>query len=169
MKELTLSIILCLLSGAVMPVAQARSVVSVPAVRNLTPDCVAEAARKHDVPLAALMGILVAEGGTVGEAKRNANGSWDLGPMQINTCNLDELAAQGFSPEEILRDGCVNAHAAAWILRREYLRAGNIWTAIGTYHSRTPSLRDAYAARVRKHLARMARMGSGLQTDGVLP
>jgi hypothetical protein len=87
----------------------------------------------------------------------------------INTCNLDELAAQGFSPEAILRDGCVNAHAAAWILRREYERTGNIWTAIGAYHSRTPSLRDAYAARVKKHLARMARMGSGLWPDGVLP
>jgi hypothetical protein len=63
----------------------------------------------------------------------------------------------------------VNAHAAAWILRREYLRTGNIWAAIGAFHSRTPSLRDAYIARVRKHLARMARMGSVLQTDGVLP
>jgi hypothetical protein len=158
MKGLILSIILCLLSG----VAQARPVVSVPAVRNLTPDCVVDAAREHGVPLAALMGILAAEGGAVGIA----DGSWDLGPMQLNTCNLDELVAQGFSPEAILRDGCVNVHAAAWILRREYLRTGNIWAAIGAYHSRTPSLRDAYAARVRKHLGRM---GRGLWPDGVLP
>jgi hypothetical protein len=168
MKRQILVAVLCLLSGA----AQARSVVSVPVARSLTPDCVTDAARKHDLPLAALVGILAAEGGTVGIAVSNANGSWDLGPMQINTCNLDELAAQGFSPEAILRDGCVNAHAAAWILRREYLRVGNIWAAVGAYHSRTPSLRDAYAARVRKHLARMARMarmGNGLWPDGVLP
>jgi hypothetical protein len=112
------------------------------------------------------MGILAAEGGAAGIAVRNANGSWDLGPMQINTCNLDELVAQGFSPEAILRDGCVNAHGAAWILRREYERTGNIWTAIGAYHSRTPSLRDAYITRVRKHLVSM---GRGLWPDGVLP
>jgi soluble lytic murein transglycosylase-like protein len=166
MKRLILVAALCLLSGAVPPAAQARSVISVPAARSLTPDCVADAAREHDVPLAALMGILAAEGGAVGIAVRNDNGSFDLGPMQVNTCNLNELVAQGFSPEAILRDGCVNAQAAAWILRREYLRTGNIWAAIGSYHSRTPSLRDAYIARVRKHLASM---GNGIWPDGVLP
>jgi hypothetical protein len=88
MKGLILSIILCLLSGAALPVAQARPVVSVPAVRNLTLDCVADAAWEHDVPLVALMGILAAEGGTVGIAVRNANGSWDLGPMQVRCVGL---------------------------------------------------------------------------------
>lgn len=154
--------VLCLLPGA----AEARPVVSMPAARSLTPDCVAEAALEHDVPLAALRGILAAEGGTAGVAVRNDNGSWDLGPMQVNTCNMNELVAQGFSPEAVLRDGCVNARAAAWILRREFDRAGNIWAAIGAYHSRTPEFRDAYIARVRKHLIRI---GHGLWPDGVLP
>jgi hypothetical protein len=168
MKGLIPLFVLCLLSGAVQaqPATQARPAVSMPAARSLTPDCVADAARKYDVPLAALMGILAAEGGTVGIAVRNGDGSFDLGPYQVNSCNLNELADQGFTPEAILRDGCVNAHAAAWILRREYQRTGNIWTAIGAYHSRTPSLRDAYIARVRKHLVRM---GHGLWPDGVQP
>lgn len=171
MRRLILVAVLCLLSGAAhaRPVAQSRPVVSMPVARNLTPDCVAEAAQEHNVPLAALRGILAAEGGTVGEAKRNANGSWDLGAFQVNTCNLNALATQGFSPEAVLRDGCVNARAAAWILRREYQRTGNIWSAIAAYHSRTPEFGDAYIARVRKHLTRMARTGSGLWPDGVLP
>jgi hypothetical protein len=84
MKVLILIAVLCLLSGA----AQARPVVSVPAARSVTPDCVADAAREHDVPLAALMGILAAEGGTVGIAVRNANGSFDLGPMQVRCVGL---------------------------------------------------------------------------------
>jgi hypothetical protein len=157
MKGMCLLLLLGLLSGT----GQARSVVSVPAARSLTPDCLVDAALEHDVPFAALMGILAAEGGKVGEALRNANGSWDLGPMQVNSCNLETLAVQGFSPEAILRDGCVNARAAAWLLGREYKRSGNIWSAIGAYHSRTPKYRDAYIGRVRKHLARMAHSGPG--------
>jgi hypothetical protein len=160
MNRLLLIGLFCLLSVAYVLPVQARPVVSLPVARSLTPDCVAEAAREHDVPLAALMGILAAEGGTVGVAVRNANGSFDLGPMQVNTCNLDALAAQGFAPEAILRDGCVNARAAAWLLRREVERTGNIWSAIGSYHSRTPQFRDAYIARVRQHLVRMMDGGS---------
>lgn len=162
MKVLILIAALCLLPGA----AEARPVVSLAAIRSLTPDCVAEAALEHDVPLAALMGILAAEGGTVGVAVRNPNGSWDLGAFQVNTCNLNTLAAQGFLPEAVLRDGCVNARAAAWILRREYERTGNIWSAIGAYHSRTPEFRDAYIARVKQHLIRI---GRGLWPEGTLP
>ncbi len=155
MKTALLFVVLCLFSGT----AYARPVVSVAAGRSLTPDCVADAAWEHGVPLAALMGILAAEGGTAGEAIRNTNGSWDLGPFQINTCNLDALFAQGFEPEAVLRDGCENARAAAWILRREFERTGDIWTAIGGYHSRTPELRDAYIAKVKAHLVRMMQGG----------
>ena len=151
MKGLSLFFLLWLLAGN----GHARSVVSLPAAGSLTPDCVMEAALEHNVPLAALMGILAAEGGKVGEAKQNSNGSFDLGPFQVNTCNLNELVAHGFAPEAILRDGCINARAAARLLRREYERTGNIWSAIGAYHSRTPKYRDAYIARIRKHLARM--------------
>jgi hypothetical protein len=167
MKGLTAFFVLCLLSGAGhVQSVQARPTVALPAVRHLTPDCVADAAREHDVPLAALMGILAAEGGTMGEAKRNANGSFDLGAFQVNTCNLDALVAQGFTPEAVLRDGCANARAAAWILRREIDRTGNLWAGIGSYHSRTPEFRDAYIARVKRHLVRMK---TGHWPDGALP
>jgi hypothetical protein len=147
--------------------ALARSVVTVPHTRLLNASCLADAAKEFDLPLAALAGLLAVEGGKEGEALRNANGTWDLGPFQINTCNLNELAAQGFSPDAILADGCVNARAAAWILRREYARTGDLWKAIGAYHSRTPHLRDAYIARVQRQLARLGQ--SKLWPHGVLP
>ena len=162
MKGLCLLFALCLLPGT----AQARAVVAVPHTRPLTLECMADAAQEYAVPLAALVGILAVEGGTVGEAQRNANGSWDLGSFQVNTCNLNELAAQGYAPDAILRDGCVNASAAARILRREYLRAGDLWTAIGGYHSKTPQLHAAYVARVRKHLVRL---GNAIWPGGVQP
>ena len=52
-----------------------------------------------------------------------------------------------------------DAYAAAWLLRKEHNRTGNIWQAIGAYHSRTPHRRDAYIAQVKSHLARLSRSG----------
>jgi hypothetical protein len=130
----------------------------------VTMECVVGAAKKHTLPLAALIGILAAEGGRPGEAVSNANGTWDLAAFQVNTVHTADLARIGITPEAVLRDGCANAHAAAWILRREYERTGDIWAAIGAYHSRTPERSTAYIARVKKHLARLEREGlSGLK------
>ena len=68
-------------------------------------------------------------------------------------------------PDVILLDGCANAYAAAWILRKEYDRTRNIWDAVGAYHSRTPHFRDAYLGRVRKHLIKLSHTGLA----GLLP
>lgn len=136
-----------------------RDRIAVPPTRALSWECVVEAADVYSLPLAALVGILATEGGKTGEALSNTNGTWDLGGFQVNTCHVNELLRAGFSPEAVLSDGCVNAHAAAWILRKEYDRTRNIWDAVGAYHSRTPHFRDAYLGRVRKHLARMERTG----------
>ena len=139
--------------------AAGRAKVVLPPLRPLTVECVFDAARASGMPAAALFAILATEGGKTGEALSNRNGTWDLGPFQINTVHLDALAAMGISPDDILRDGRVNAYAAAWLLRREYLRTGDIWQAIGAYHSRTPHRRDAYMARVRANLEKLHRRG----------
>ena len=139
--------------------AAKRNVVAVSPTRALSLDCIMTAARASDVPLAALMGILAVEGGRTGQALSNDNGTWDLGPFQLNTCHANELASMGVSAEQVLRDGCMNAHAAAWLLRKEYNRTGEIWSAVGAYHSRTPSFRDAYIARVKGHLTRLNQKG----------
>ena len=139
--------------------AGTRARVTCPADKPLTWGCVRDAALRYNLPFAALVGVLAVEGGKVGEALDNKNRTWDLGPAQVNTCHLGELAEAGFSPDAILRDGCVNIHAAAWILRKEYDRTRNLWTAIGAYHSRTPHLHRAYKQRVQRHLRRFARTG----------
>lgn len=148
---------LCLLAG--ISCAAERAKVTLPQTRPLTAACVLDAARAGGLPAAALFGILATEGGNTGEALRNTNGTWDMGPFQINTAHVDTLAAMGIAPEAVLQDGCVNAYAAAWLLRREYLRTGDIWQAIGAYHSRTPHRRDAYMARVRANLEKLHRRG----------
>lgn len=149
--------VLCLLPGAAL--AAGRAKVTLPAWRPLTLACVMDASRANGIPLAALLGILATEGGSMGEALGNRNGSWDLGCFQVNTVHLNELAALGMSPNAVLRDGPTNAFAAAWLLRKEYQRAGNLWQAVGAYHSRTPHLRDAYIRRVRDNLKKLRREG----------
>ncbi|MDR2820412.1 MAG: lytic transglycosylase domain-containing protein [Desulfovibrio sp.] len=157
------ALLLCLLPAS----GYGRERVAVPGTTPLYLECVLEAAQKHGLPLAALLGILAVEDGKSGEALLNSNGTWDMGRFQINTCHVNELLAVGIRPEAILRDGCVNAHAAAWLLRKEYKRTGNIWDAVGAYHSRTPRLRDAYIAKVRKHLDRLGKEGvAGLFGSG---
>ena len=139
--------------------AFARAKVALPQTAPLTADCVMEAARVSGLPLAALVGILATENGRAGEALQNDNGTWDMGPFQINTTHVNILTEMGIAPEAVLRNGCVNAYAAAWLLRKEYDRTGDIWQAIGAYHSRTPHRRDAYIAQVKLHLARLSRSG----------
>ena len=132
-----------------------RMKVALPPMRPLTVDCVLDAARISGMPVAALFAILATEGGKMGEALSNKNGTWDLGGFQINTVHLKELAAMGISPDAVLCDGRVNANAAAWLLRKEYRRTGNLWQAIGAYHSRTPHRRDAYIRRVQANLKKL--------------
>ncbi len=150
---------LCLLPGAASANSAGREKVALPQAAPLTADCVAEAARVSDLPLAALIGILATENGRTGEALQNNNGTWDMGPFQVNTTHINELVKMGIAPEAVLQDGCTNAYAAAWLLRKEYNRTGNIWQAIGAYHSRTPHRRDSYIAQVKSHLARLRRSG----------
>ena len=136
-----------------------RMKVASPPLHPLTADCVLDAARVSGMPVAALFAILATEGGRMGEALSNKNGTWDLGGFQINTVHLKDLAAMGISPDAVLRDGRVNAHAAAWLLRKEYRRTGNLWQAIGAYHSRTPHRRDAYIRRVQANLKKLRQKG----------
>ena len=150
---------LCLLPGAASANSAGREKVALPQAAPLTADCVAEAARVSDLPLAALIGILATETGRTGEALQNNNGTGDMGPVPVNTTHISERVKLGIAPEAVLQDGCTNAYAAAWLLRKEYNRTGNIWQAIGAYHSRTPHRRDAYIAQVKSHLTRLGRAG----------
>jgi soluble lytic murein transglycosylase-like protein len=82
---------------------------------------------------------------------RNANGSIDVGPLQINSIHFPELKNQGI-PHRALTDPCVNIFVAAWLLKQKMVRYGNTWRAIGAYHSESPHERDAYARSIQEIL-----------------
>ena len=129
----------------------------------LTVDCIVQAAEVQQIPPAVLVGILRVEGGRVGQAVQNRNGSFDLGPMQINDRTWVPLIARAHfggnqdAARIALRDhGCYNMHIGAWIYRQLLDRHnGNHGEAIGRYHSATPHLKQAYQMRFVRALSSM--------------
>jgi soluble lytic murein transglycosylase-like protein len=115
--------------------------------------CLMLASQTYSVPPAVLVGIYKAEGGKVGQQVSNTNGSYDLGPMQINTIWMPELAKKWGVKEDVAKkwvrdDACTNVGVAAWILKGHLDETGNLSQAIAHYHSRTPKHGTRYKKRV---------------------
>jgi len=115
--------------------------------------CLALASHTYDVPSAVLVGIYKVEGGQIGQEVENKNGSYDLGPMQINTVWLPELADHwGVSQDTAYRwvrdDACTNVGVAAWILKSHFKETKSMSQAIAHYHSRTPKHGTRYKKKV---------------------
>lgn len=115
--------------------------------------CLMLASQTYSVPPAVLVGIYKAEGGKVGQEVANKNGSHDLGPMQINTIWLPELAKKWGVNEATARkwvrdDACTNVGVSAWILKGHLDETGSLSQAIAHYHSRTPRHGTRYKTRV---------------------
>lgn len=115
--------------------------------------CLMLASQTYSVPPAVLVGIYKAEGGKIGQEVKNTNGSYDLGPMQINTIWMPELAEKWGVSEETARkwvrdDACTNVGVSAWILKGHLNETGSLSQAIAHYHSRTPRHGKRYKKRV---------------------
>ena len=115
--------------------------------------CLMLASQTYSVPPAVLVGIYKAEGGKVGQQVLNTNGSYDLGPMQINTIWMPDLAkrwgvSEATAKKWVRDDACTNVGVAAWILKGHLDETGSLAKAISHYHSRTPRHGKKYKARV---------------------
>lgn len=99
-------------------------------------DCFQDAARIYAVPEALLRAIAQVESGSRDARtveNRNADGSRDLGRMQINTGWLPVLERFGID-EEKLRDECTSIKVGAWIVSQNVAKHGLNWTAVGSYN-----------------------------------
>lgn len=99
--------------------------------------------------------IRLAEGGAIGRVSRNKNGSFDIGPMQINSTHLPLLSRFGISYDALLNNNCQNIFVGTWILHNELRSTPALWSAIGNYNSRTPSYNAQYQRRVWQKLQRI--------------
>ncbi len=122
-------------------------------INHLFAACLMIAAQTYAVPPQVLVGILHVEGGRIGQQVANKNGSYDLGPMQINTIWMPQLARNwGVSQKTAMKwvrdDGCTNVNVSAWILRQHLNETGSLAKAVAHYHSRTPSKGSSYKQKV---------------------
>ena len=128
--------------------------------------CLILAAQTYSVPPAVLIGIHQVEGGKVGQAVGpNVNGTYDLGPMQINTIWVPQLAnywgvSQQTARKWIRDDACTNMGVSAWILRSHLNNTNSLSKAIAHYHSKTPSVGYAYKKRVISAMKRKGLIAS---------
>jgi hypothetical protein len=118
--------------------------------------CMALVAQVYALPPRVLPSIQGVEGGAPGLVHRNADGSEDLGIMQINTIWIPALSrytrlADAEVRARLLARGCFNIAAAGLILRTYLDEAkGDLMVAVGYYHSHTPTLSLAYQAKVMR-------------------
>lgn len=133
--------------------------------------CIFSAAQTYAVPPSVILGILHVEGGRVGQAVKNTNSTYDLGPMQINTLWIPELARHWrVSEKTALRmvrdDACVNIGVGAWILRTKMGETGSLYEGIAWYHSATSHLGHKYRDKVMRAMQkyRLVRAPSDLVT-----
>ena len=91
-------------------------------------------------------------------AKRNTDGSYDLGVMQINTKAWGKKLYVFFPKKALRDDACTSVFAGAYILRREMDSTGNnLWKSIGRYHSMKPKYQIPYIHKVRRMYMRIRR------------
>ena len=108
--------------------------------------CFERAAAEYDVPAAWLWAIAKVESNFDPMAvNSNADGSVDIGVMQINS-----WWAQRYGPElwSSLSDTCTNIRMGAFVLADCMARYGRNWQGVGCYNAAAPEKRLAYARKV---------------------
>jgi hypothetical protein len=120
--------------------------------------CVMEASRMYEgVSPLMIKTVVAVEGGQIGTVRRNTDNSLDLGPMQINTVHLPDIASTlGYSARDLVLDGCKNIKSGAWLLYKHLKDTdGRYWLAMGNYHSKTPSLRLIYLKKMAQAYSKL--------------
>jgi hypothetical protein len=120
-------------------------------INDVPIECINQAAVNYYVPAALIISVLRTEGGRNGMAKPNKNGSFDYGPMQINTLWLDKIKPFGYTVHDLQFNPCKNVAVGAWILSQSIANATNFGTGVGDYHSHTLPLNQRYRVKVVQH------------------
>ena len=111
-------------------------------------DCYKEASLRYRVPESLLQAVAQHEsGGRTTVVHVNANGTRDIGLMQINSAWLPFLARHGLQ-EKDLYDPCVNVLVGAWIMSHNFQRLGYNTQGLGAYNAVTPWKRERYARKI---------------------
>jgi hypothetical protein len=128
--------------------------------------CLKAAGELHQVPAGVLALVINVEAGRLGEVSPNANGTVDIGPMQVNDAWVPKIAAHWSATPDAayraLRDNfCANVEAGAWILRQALDEAhGELWEGVALYHSHAPVHKLEYMRLVYDQAMRLERQAA---------
>jgi len=143
---------------------------------NLVPlsyQCLQQVSQKYGIHMDVFFAILMVEGGTVGQNnKGNTNGTYDIGPFQINSMHLPWLNDMGITETQLRNNGCVNANVAAMLIQRSVMNERVLSTitdgrtylaALARYHSATPVHNERYAGLLANAFNRLQAASGGVQ------
>lgn len=124
-------------------------------IKTPEPNCWAEAGNRYGVDPWLLYSIAQQESSLRPHivSRRNSDGTYDIGMMQINSWWLSKLAEFGIKKDHLF-DACMNIHVGAWILAQAIQSLGPNWNAVGAYNAgvkksaKRDKLRADYAARI---------------------
>ena len=111
--------------------------------------CALAASVRYDVPADALLSVYSVERGSTDTWSHDANGTYDVGPLQFNTAYLASLRRFGITPRAVEGKTCYPWFLAAWRIHDQLVEdRGGFWTRVARYHSATPR----YVATYRRQL-----------------
>ena len=134
------------------------TIVSALLIHGVPVECINQAAIHYLVPAKVIISVLKTEGGKPGCAKKNKNGTEDLGPMQINTIWLKRVEPYGYNKEKIQYDPCINVMVGTWILSQEIAQGDSYWKGVSGYHSHTRYFRQHYQQKISVQYAELNRV-----------
>ena len=73
-------------------------------IHGVPVECINQAAIAYHVPATLILSVLAVEGGAVGLASANKNGTVDYGPMQINSIWLSKIRLYGYTQHQLQYD-----------------------------------------------------------------
>ncbi len=119
------------------------------AITDVSLTCVNDSAIFYHVPAKLIISVLQVEQGRIGKIIKNSNGTYDIGPMGVNSLWLPELKKRGISEQAIQSDPCQNVRVGTWILSKKLAARENLAQGIGDYNSRHAPFNQRYYERIR--------------------
>lgn len=93
-------------------------------------ECINRAAIEYHIPATLIVSVLKTENGRVGSANLNKNGTYDYGPMQLNSSWLFKIAPYGYTQQSLQYNPCVNVSVGTWILASEIASSQDLWRGV---------------------------------------
>jgi hypothetical protein len=117
--------------------------------------CVEEAAVMFHVPESIIISVLLTERGKIGEISKNKNSTYDIGLMQINSSQLNELKKYNITESDLKYNACINVKVGTWILAKKIANGKNLATGIGDYNSHTYHFNKRYYKLVETNFTKL--------------